>query len=168
MPHHIREALTRLATGTSELLQSETLRYADPGERNVVSELHVLLRAQFPEWHVSNEYDRREQERKRLVHWHEAAGAVLEADITPDLVVHRIGARDNLLVVEVKRHTNPDLERDRWKLAGMTAIAGAYGYAVGVHLILNVPAAAVVACDVYRDGTIDGALTAWLRERMPG
>lgn len=168
MPHDIQDVLARLATATVEVLQLDTMRYANPGERHVVSELFVRLRAQFPEWDVSNEYDRREQETKRLSHRNPKSGELLEADITPDLIVHHVGRRDNLLVIEVKRHVNTDIERDVWKLSGMTAAQGAYGYAVGVHLILNVPASTVVTCDVYVDGEVDAAQTAWLRERLPG
>lgn len=101
MPHDIQDVLARLAAATTEVLHLETVRYADPRERHVVSELFVRLRPRFPEWNVSNEYDRREQETKRLLYRNPRSGALLEADITPDLVVHRVGHRDNLLVVEV-------------------------------------------------------------------
>jgi len=167
MRHDVQQVLMRLATATMSVLELEGMRYADPGERNVVSELFVRLRAEFPDWDVSNEYDRREQVKKRLAYDNPATGAMLEADITPDIIVHRIGVRENLLVVEVKRHVNTDMERDIWKLSGMTAARGAYGYAIGVHLILNIPAGIVVECNVYIDGAIDIAHTTWLRERLP-
>src|SRR3546814_5460382 len=52
-----------------------------------------LLRPRFPEHDVSNEYDRRVQEVKRLG----------TSKIVPDLIVHKIGTQDrNLLVIEVK------------------------------------------------------------------
>lgn len=49
----------------------------------------------------------------------------------------------------------------------MTAQAGAYGYAAGLHLVLDMKAQRVERCDVFIDGAPDKALTAWLRERLP-
>lgn len=83
----------------------------------------------------------------------------------PDLIVHRVGTQDhNLLVVEAKRHTNRDFAKDIWKLRGMTGQAGRYAYAVGVHLVLNIPAGRVVRADVY----IDGAINAEATQRFAG
>jgi len=167
MRHDIPEILATFSSAVIEVLSLEALRYADPGERHVVGELFVRLRERFPDWDVSNEYDRREQVRKRPSHSNPSTGELLEADITPDLIVHRIGARDNLLVVEIKRHVNSDFERDVWKLMGLTAHQGAYGYAAGVHLVLNIPKQAVEKCDVYVDGAFHEAYTISLRALLP-
>ncbi len=167
MPYDIEDTLTRLAEAVMEVLAIEVLRRVDPGEPYVVSQLFLRMHARFRDWDVGNEYDRVEDITKRLRHFNPATGKELEADIIPDLIVHRMGVRDNLLVVEVKRHINHDTERDVWKLRGMTAQQGEYRYAVGVHLILNVPAGVVVGCDVYTDGDIDAAWSAWLRARLP-
>jgi len=106
-----------------ELFQLEHLAYADPGEPNVVAELFVLLRLRFPDHAVANEYDRREQEVKRLG----------TSKIIPDLIVHHVGNQENnLLVVEVKLASNYNYRGDVRKLSGMTDPAGAYRYAVGV------------------------------------
>lgn len=166
MPQDVHDALSRFAVAVRDLLTLDTLRYADPGEQNVVSELFVRLREQFPEWNVSNEYDRRERERKHLAHPDPITGTAFDADIKPDLIVHHIGTQDNLLVVEVKRHINKDIARDKWKLSGMTDSQGQYGYAAGVHLIVNVPGSSIAGCDVYVNGTVDADLTAWLRNRL--
>lgn len=40
--------------------------------------------------------------------------------IVPDLIVHRVGEKENLLVVEVRKVTNKDFDGDIWKLRGMT------------------------------------------------
>ncbi|MEH2509477.1 hypothetical protein V1291_000831 [Nitrobacteraceae bacterium AZCC 1564] len=86
----------------------------------------------------------------------------------PDLIVHRFGKRENLLVVEVKKSTNRDFEGDIWKLKGMREQAGAYGYLVGLHLVIDVKAAVACRCDVYVDAKLDGELTEWMQLELEG
>lgn len=155
------DALQRLADAIGDLFQNEHLRYASPGERAVVAELYVRVRERFPEYQVNDEYDRRERAVKDL-RYPNAAGVMDEADIVPDLIVHRAGTQShNLLVIEAKRHTNRDFAKDIWKLRGMTDQAGRYAYAVGVHLVVNIPAGRVIQADVYIDGSIDGEASQW-------
>ena len=157
----IIDALQRLAEAITDLFRNEHLRYAAPGERAVMAELYVRVRERFPEYQVNGEYDRRERAVKDLI-YPDAAGDMDEADIVPDLIVHRVGTQDhNLLVVEAKRHTNRDFAKDMWKLRGMTDLAGRYAYAVGVHLVLNIPDGRVVRADVYINGAIDVEATQW-------
>jgi hypothetical protein len=133
------------------------LAYADPGEPNVVSELFFLLRPRFPQHTVSNEYDRREQEIKRLG----------TSKIIPDLIVHHVGNQaDNLLVVEVKLAGNYNYKGDVRKVSGMTDPDGTYRYAVGVHLALNVPRRHVNRGHVYINGQVDKDLTAWFEAQF--
>lgn len=157
----VNDALQRLADATIDLLHDEHLRYAAPGERAVAAELHVRLRERFPEHQVHNEYDRRDRAVKDLSH-PDTAGNMHEANVAPDLIVHRIGTQDhNLLVVEVKRHVNRNFTKDIWKLRGFTDQGGQYAYAVGVHLVVNIPASRVDRADVYIDGAIDAEVTQW-------
>jgi len=155
------DALQRLAAALADLFQNEHLRYAAPGERALVAELYVRVRERFPEYQVNDEYDRRERVVKDLIYL-DAAGVMDEANIVPDLIVHRVGTQDhNLLVVEAKRHTNRDFAKDIWKLRGMTDQAGRYAYAIGVHLVLNILLGCVVRADVYINGAIDVEATQW-------
>lgn len=152
----IVNALTQLSQAVRQIFQFEQLVYADPGERNVVSELFAMLRPYFPQHTVSNEYDRREQEIKRLG----------TSRIIPDLIVHRVGDQDeNLLVVEVKLAGNYNYASDVHKLIGMTDPDGEYRYAVGVHLILDVPRRRVYRGQVYIDGLVNSDLTAWFEAK---
>lgn len=162
------DALQRLADAIVNLFQDEHLRYAAPGERSVVSELYVRLRERFPEYRVSNEYDRRDRAVKELI-YPDAAGNMHDANIVPDLIVHHVGSQDhNLLVVEAKRHINRDFAKDIWKLRGLTDQGGPYAYSVGVHLVLNIPASRVGRADVYIDGVIDAEATQWFRRHFIG
>jgi len=79
-----------------------------------------------------------------------------------------VGKRENLLVVEVKKVTNKDIDGDIWKLRGMTEQAGPYGYAVGLHLVIDVKAGAASRSDVYVDAELDEALTEWMRLELGG
>jgi hypothetical protein len=160
-------ALAAFAAGVRALLADEDYAYANPSERAWVARLAVLLEGNFPDWSISTEWDRREDLVKRLRYQFPIEALEREAMIVPDLIIHRIGKRENLLVVEVKRIANRDYDKDIWKLRGMTAQAGDYGYAAGLHLVVNLPRARVERCDVYVDGERDAGLTAWLREQLP-
>lgn len=151
MSELISDALDRLAAAVAELLANADLAYAVPGEMAVVAELFVRMHQAFPGWTVSNEYDRRERERKRLA-YDDENGVLRDAPIRPDLIVHKVGFKENLLVVEVKLHNNQDHARDIWKLRGMTDHNGPYAYEIGVHLVLDVGARRVAGCQCFVDG----------------
>lgn len=168
MPHDMYDVLGHFANAVTDLLAMQALREVDPGERAVVGELHVLLVPRFPDWNVNAEYNRSEADKKRLAAAIPVPGKK-DPLIYPDLIIHRINQRyENLLVVEVKKDRTLDAASDIWKLEGMTASNGPYRYAAGVHLLLNIPAGRVEGCDVYIDGSVDQALTAWLRQHFPG
>jgi hypothetical protein len=88
--------------------------------------------------------------------------------IVPDLIVHRVGKRENLLVVEVKKATNKDFDGDIRKLKGMTEQAGDYGYSVGLHLVIDVKAGTAPRSDVYVDADLDESLTDWMQNKLAG
>jgi hypothetical protein len=167
MEHDPQEALSVFAAAISQLLQRDDIAQADPGERALVGELPALLAGRFPGWSVNIEWDRYEQEVKRLRYRLDDIDFEREAPIVPDLIIHRVGKKENLLVVEVKRAINRNFKRDIWKLRGMTDKSGDYAYAAGLHLIIDVPGRKVENCDVYVDGKIEVELTNWLRERLP-
>lgn len=161
-----KDTLTRFAKAVLELLDRADLVYADPGEQAITATLAALMGPHFPGWTVSPEWDRREQEEKKLAYG-DVKGAARLRKIRPDIIVHHVGKAKNLLVVEAKRHINRDYEDDIGKLRGMTDLSGLYHYEVGVHLILNIQKQAVVGCEVYINGAVDSELTASLRDQLP-
>lgn len=167
MPDDPKEALAIFAAAICDLLQNEELAYANPGERAIVAELPRLLSGKFPGWTVGIEWDRYEQEVKRLRYQLNEEAFEREAPIIPDLIVHRVGKKENLLVVEVKRAINRNYKRDIWKLRGMTQQSGEFAYAAGLHLVLDMPTGKVDRCDVYVDAELHVGLTGWLREHLP-
>ncbi len=167
MENDPQAALAIFATALRKLLQDDELIYADPAERAIVARLGVLLDGQFPGWSIGVEWNRREDVIKRLRYGLSDDELEREGAIVPDLIVHRVGKKENLLVVEVKKARNKDYEGDIWKLQGMTHQAGAYAYSAGLHLVIDMPKGTVTRCDVYIDAALDEALTGWLRKELP-
>ncbi|WP_245487441.1 hypothetical protein [Rhizobium leguminosarum] len=164
----MQEILSVFAVAVHALLQDKDLAYADPAERALVARIRDLLHGQYVGWSIDLEWNRREDVIKRLRYGLSDEELKGKDAIVPDLIVHRVGKRENLLVVEVKKSTNKDFEGDIWKLKGMTEQAGPYGYRVGLHLVIDVKAGAVPRCDVYVDAAVDEELTAWMRVELGG
>lgn len=161
-----KDTLTHFSKAVLELLDWEDLVYANPGEQTITASLASIMESHFPDWTVSPEWDRREQEEKKLA-YEDKEGAMRLRKIRPDIIVHHVGQEENLLVVEAKRHTNRNYNDDIRKLRGLTDLGGTYHYQVGVHLILNIRDQAVTSCNVYINGGVNDDLTAWLRDPLP-
>lgn len=161
-----KATLDIFATAVLELLSDQELAYADPSERAIVARLGNLLKGKYPGWSLDLEWSRRENIIKRLRYGLSDEELIGNGAIVPDLIVHRVGKRENLLVVEVKKVTNTDYKGDVWKLKGMTEQAGAYGYLVGLHLVIDVKAGVATQCDVYVDAELNEDLTGWMKERL--
>ncbi len=162
----VEEALAIFVEAVKRFLQQGELAYADNDETALSSVLFAQMFRQYPGWHVNAEWDKHEQDSK----WMDAAGRAdgeLATKIRPDIVVHIVGQRKNLLVVEMKREVNKNRVRDIEKLIGLTLLSGDYGYAVGVHLIVDITESVVTGCNAYISGAIDDHWTTWLRERLP-
>ena len=166
MSDYAKTTLDIFATAVLALLRDEELAYADPSERAIVARLGNLLQGKYPDWSIDLEWSRRENVIKRLRYGLSDEELIGKDAIVPDLIVHRVGKRENLLVVEVKKVTNTDYEGDIWKLKGMTEQAGAYGYLVGLHLVVDVKAGAAPQCDVYVNAELNENLTVWMQERL--
>jgi hypothetical protein len=160
--------LSIFASAVCELLRDKDLAYADPAERAIVARLARLLNGKYPGWSIDLEWSRREDVIKRLRYGLSDDELIGKDAIVPDLVVHRVGKKDNLLVVEVKKVTNKDFDGDIWKLRGMTEQAGDYAYSVGLHLVVDVKAGVAPRCDVYIDAELDEELTEWMRLALRG
>ena len=160
-------ALQIFAEAVVELLQDHELIYANPGERAIVMRLAQLLPIRYPDWSVGYEWDRHENAAKRLRHGVTEDELIREGLIVPDIIIHQVGKRENLLVVEVKKINNKDFEGDIWKLEGMTFQDGEYGYSAGLHLVIDLPNGCVSLCDVYVDGSRSADLSDWMRELLP-
>jgi hypothetical protein len=128
----LRKALELLRDRDWLLLEYEV------GERAVASKLACYLAPLFPEHDVDVEYNRHGLDPKDLDLPADCHGGGTKL-IVPDVIVHRRGHdRDNLLVVEVKKETNPESRAcDRAKIEGMKRH---FHYVCGV--LLDMPAGA--------------------------
>lgn len=154
------DILQSLATATQNFLGGEKeLLALDVNERSLTHKLAELIQKQFPEWHVDCEYNRLMDAVKRLPRATETSSADTDGQtIYPDIIVHRRGTTDNLLVVEVKKSTN-NKPGDEVKLRALTSSDGEYQYELGVHLIFNCNAATVEKVTCYAQGAANDALT---------
>lgn len=75
-----------------------TLIHDDVHERSIAHRLAVHLSAVFYEWDVDVEYNRDCGDVKRIYDHGESR----EKSIFPDIIVHKRGTKDNLLVIEIK------------------------------------------------------------------
>ena len=166
MRGELQAILATFAAVVRMLLADKDLAYADPAERALVARIRDLLHGQYEGWSIDLEWNRREDVIKRLRYGLGVDELIGKDAIVPDLIVHRVGKRENLLVVEVKKVTNKDFDGDIWKLSGMTEQAGPYGYAVGLHLVIDVKAGTAPRSDVYVDAELDEELSDWMQVEL--
>jgi hypothetical protein len=124
------EALRSLLDRDSYLLQ------VDANERSITYLMARYLASELPQFHVDCEYNRDGIDPKKLRYFalHPDEEDTFARTVFPDIIVHRRGTKDNYLVVEVKKTTNPDSrEIDFDKLAGYKAQLG-YKYALFLEL----------------------------------
>jgi hypothetical protein len=170
MPMHddAKSTLEIFARAVFELLRDEELAYADPSERAIVVRLRDHLHNKYADWSIDLEWTRRENVNKRLSYGLTQDGQTRQGAIVPDLIVHHVGKKENLLVVEVKKVTNIDFDGDIWKLRGMTEQAGEYAYLIGLHLVIDVKNRIAPRSDVYVDANLNEELSAWMQAQLKG
>lgn len=88
-----------------ELFDKEhKLLVKDAHERTIAAKFAEYLRPHFPDYDVNVEYDKMGDAPKRL-RWR-ADGDPDPDLVYPDVIVHRVGQPDNLLVVEMKKDSS--------------------------------------------------------------
>jgi hypothetical protein len=127
----LTRALDRLLREDLFLLQS------DVNERSISHKLAEYLQLEFSGWHVDCEYNRQGHDPKRLdlkVHWTSTDDPQART-VYPDIIVHHRNSDENLLVIEIKKSTNPDRgDFDREKLA---AFISQLGYRYGAFIVIG-------------------------------
>lgn len=168
MAHDMEDVLGRLAVAIEALLANNKLAATNPSEVAITFDLGWHIREMFGnEWDVNGEYDRLGEDEKALLYPDRPKQKATD-NIRPDIIVHKINEKNNLLVVEAKLSPR-DLEHpyDEWKLRGLTWQQGEYAYFVGVQLSLFMPAQCVTRCRVFVDAAISDQWSDWLFERVP-
>ena len=129
---------------------------SDANERSITHKLAEHLQLRFPSWNVDCEYNRWFGEPKRINATIEKLAKVLVENVAkedslestfadmiaateartvfPDVIVHKRGRPDNLMVIEVKKHSNTSSrESDEHKLKAFT-VNREFRYRIGLLL----------------------------------
>lgn len=106
----------------------------DVGERTICASLAAILKRSFPDHFVHVEYNRHGVYPKDI-EYPDSDGELVQRRVFPDVIVHQPGHDDaNLLVVEVKKTTNPATDEfDTLKLGHIKQKMG-YRHAVFLRL----------------------------------
>lgn len=133
----IRRALNDLSQKDAHLLN------ADVNERSISHRLAIYiesnLREKHPGWDVDCEYNRDGLQPKAtdLPTTPVDNGDTEARTVYPDIIVHRRGTKDNLLVIELKKSSNKDKEAeafDRQKIESYCRPPLSYRYALFLKL----------------------------------
>ncbi|NNM86167.1 MAG: hypothetical protein HKL96_10485 [Phycisphaerales bacterium] len=112
-------------------------------EQSVTFRLAMYLADEFPGLDVDCEYNRDETDPKRDTE---------RKLIRPDIIVHRRGTQENILVIEAKKPNNPN--DDEKKLQQLTSKEGKLKYRFGVRLVLKTGNCASITGDLYMGGEL--------------
>ncbi len=109
---------------------------SDANERSISHRLALYLQQQFAGWDVDCEYNRDGHEPKRLsrsprrVSTDDSQGQT----VYPDIIVHHRGLADNLLVIEMKKSTNPQSDNEDIDKLARYKEHLSYGFALFLRL----------------------------------
>jgi len=147
----------------------------DVNERSITHKLAEHLQREFPRWNVDCEYNRLNRNAKRLrmvfdqhkEHFLPDEECILEdlvaRTVYPDIIIHKRGTHENLVVIEVKKGNGGALNPDLDKLAAFTRDAD-YEYLIGLLLILG--RATQTSIQVIRQGTVRDAESEYWTENL--
>lgn len=126
----LNQALSALLERDAEILKT------DVNERTISHRLAVYLEPYFSGWNVDCEYNRNHDDPKRLnIPRREVPDNDTQArTVFPDIIVHKRGTDENLLVIEMKKTTSQ--ETDDFDLHKLNAFKNQldYKYAVFVKV----------------------------------
>lgn len=121
------------------LLHDRYLLEHDVNERSITHRLAIYLQEKFPDYHVDCEYNRLGDIPKVLhsVRLNPDSADSNAQTVFPDVIVHKRGTADNLLVIELKKSTSRiDRSIDGAKLVAYKEELG-YQFALFIELKTN-------------------------------
>lgn len=137
----------------SLLLVDGDLIARDSNERSISHKLAEHLQALFPGWNVDCEYNRQGERTKTLPAYRGEirTDGPESVSVFPDIIIHKRGHPDNLLVIELKKSTNPESpEHDIAKLRAFTVPE--YNYDLGLFVRFDVQARRVGSQRWFKGG----------------
>ena len=111
----------------------------DVNERSITHWLASHLQREFPSWQVDCEYNRNHEDPKTLClpRRNDLGSDDTHArTVFPDIIVHSRNRDDNLLVMEVKKSTNPDPQSEEFDKRKLKAFKKELGYRFAVFISL--------------------------------
>jgi hypothetical protein len=130
----LAQAEKRILEAANLLLKHDPhLFICDLNERSITHKFAEHLQREFPDWDVDCEYnrDRHDPKRLNLPPRHDISSDDLHAKtVFPDIIIHHRGTDENLVVIEVKKSSNP--ERDDWDLTKLAAFKHQLRYEVAM------------------------------------
>ncbi len=122
----------------SKLLRSDAdILINDINERTISHRLAIYIEPYFSGWNVDCEYNRNHDDPKRL----DIQRRNIKSDDTqattvyPDIIVHRRGTDENLVVIEIKKTTSN--EHDDYDLGKLKAFKKQLGYKFAIFIKLQ-------------------------------
>ncbi|XSG75721.1 hypothetical protein ACP8Y2_01720 [Herpetosiphon llansteffanensis] len=108
-------------------------------ERTIVHKFATYLQFMFQSWHVDVEFNKDQLDSKTIHILEHNNPEPHKRSVFPDIIVHRRGSNQNLLIIEAKKSTNSDHESsnyDRQKLACYMQNSGNnnLGYKYGCYI----------------------------------
>lgn len=117
----------------------------DVNERSLTHKLAEYMVPQFPGWDVDCEFNRSGETPKTLAGWRSRTVAIDDTNaqtVFPDIIVHRRGTEDNLLVVEAKKSSTSNRSEDDAKIdAYIRELGYQFGCLVTFPVLAATPAA---------------------------
>lgn len=138
----VAEVKMRVLKGVEALLSfdAELLEH-DANERSITHRLAVHLAEEFAGWHVDCEYNRAGHRPKTLEIAPPDGSASDDEHATtvfPDIIIHQRGRSENLVVIEAKKTTHPQLRKGtEFDRAKLRAFASQLGYRATALLLLE-------------------------------
>ena len=132
MKIHIKKALD---ASIDLLLRTDAdILRIDVNERTISHRLANYLELHFPGWNIDCEYNRDEHEPKRLdIIPRDVMSDDTEATtVFPDIIIHRRGTKQNLVVIEMKKTTSH--EDDKYDFRKLKAFKQQLGYRFAVFI----------------------------------
>ena len=124
-----------LNNAIEQLLRSDSfILDKDVNERSISHRLANYIEPHFPGWNVDCEYNRNHDDSKRL----DIYPRNVESDDTqattvyPDIIIHRRGTDENLVVIEMKKTTSA--EADDYDLGKLRAFKTQLGYQFAIFI----------------------------------
>jgi|WetSurSiteA1Bulk_404760.scaffolds.fasta_scaffold45999_2 hypothetical protein len=160
MPEELKILNRVRAALKSFFAEDYQLLHVDASERSISHKLAEHLQGQFFDYHVDCEYNRHRDDVKRLNFYdgEKAYPNDTEAKtVFPDIIIHeREHDERNLLVIEIKKSTNRDNERDLLKLKAFTdidrPIDERFCYSMGLFLEFDCEEGNLSEVRVFRNG----------------